>query len=110
MTNQPDHVAVVSALQMSIVFWAQRVCGIPVQDELPDLKMTELEGLSLAGRTAPSALTTVSLTEAWGQVVRKTNIARIEQPAGSLSERSTSGVPGIRLAAAPPIERLGEDL
>lgn len=110
MTNQPDHVAVVSAPQMSIVFWARRVRGMPVQDELPDLEMTELAGLSLAGPTAPSALTTVSLTKVGGQVVRKTSIARIRQPAGTLPERSTSGVPRIRLAAAPLIERLGEGL
>jgi DNA-binding MarR family transcriptional regulator len=55
-------------------------------------------------------LTIVSLTEAGRQVVRNKESARIRQLAGVLSERFTNGELAVLLAAAPLIERLGEDL
>jgi DNA-binding MarR family transcriptional regulator len=55
-------------------------------------------------------LTIVSLTEAGRQAVRSKEGARIRQLAGVLSDRFTSEELEILLAAAPLIERFGQEL
>jgi DNA-binding MarR family transcriptional regulator len=54
--------------------------------------------------------TLMALTEAGRQVVRAQRSARTQQLAGVLAGRFTSGERAVLMAAAPLIERLGEEI
>jgi DNA-binding MarR family transcriptional regulator len=56
MSKQPDPVAVASAVQKSIAFYARRLRQAPVQDAVSDPEMTALARLNEAGPATPSAL------------------------------------------------------
>jgi DNA-binding MarR family transcriptional regulator len=72
MSNQPDPVAVASAVQKSIVFYVRRLRQTPAQDELPDPEMTALLHMEQAGSATPSALARAELItpQAMGTTVR----------------------------------------